>query len=296
MRPPGVYYGVSREEYDHDPGINQSVLKDFINASTPARFKEESARPKEVTPAMRLGSAVDCAASDYSEFKTKYVITPATYPCEPTKSDPRTEKPWTFQANYCKDWKSKMESGGKIVLTQDEANTIDGVLLSLSNHNDAFSLLKGCKKQVMVVANHPTYQCRMKCLIDLMPEEPEWLFDLKVTESADPITFTKKCAVFGYHIQAAYYMDVCRFAGLNTVNHFGFIAVDSTPPHGVMIHYLKLDDPETERGRLLYNKAIVDYGKCVADNEWPSYTKAWTHVTFDQWMLKDRFNERDVLQ
>jgi hypothetical protein len=55
---PGVYHNVAFEDYRRWPAVNQSTLKEMTKSPALARAAMDS--PRKATPAMLLGSAVDC--------------------------------------------------------------------------------------------------------------------------------------------------------------------------------------------------------------------------------------------
>jgi hypothetical protein len=55
---PGIYHNIPFEDYRRWPAVNQSTLKEMTRS--PAHARAAMDRPRKATPAMLLGSAVDC--------------------------------------------------------------------------------------------------------------------------------------------------------------------------------------------------------------------------------------------
>lgn len=294
LRPPGVYYGVSRAEYDADPGFNQSTLKDFHDAPTPRHFRYWRDHPEEPSPQaqsrMDIGNAVDAHILSPDEYKRRVKIKPEEYPA-PTKADPTATNKWSGNSKWCKQWLADNRKAGAIILDKEEIERVQQILIELQKNDDTRNLINVCKKQVMVIANHPRLGLRMKGLLDLAPAlstEPEWIFDNKTSELIDPVLFSKLAYDKGYHVQAVFYMDILQFLGHCSVNSFGFIVSESKPPHCVGIRYIHIDSEEAKAGRALYTSAMERLSVCMEKNEWPDYGGKWQEVKFQPWMFRDK--------
>ena len=279
LRPIGLHFNVDRKSYDEDPGLNQSKLKALLDAKSPAHFRYDQDHPDADKKHFRLGNAIDLLCNAPHKFGEQFVV-------------------WTGDRRAGNAWKEfEAANASKTILSQPELEQVRGMVDGLSRHEDASAIIQNSEKQVMIVANHPC-GVRMKGLLDFMPEihaESDCLYDLKSTaRGADEDTFFKQCFDIGYHIQAAYYLDACRAAGI-FVNRFAFIVIENFPPYECKIHYLKLHDDETELGRKQYQKAMLEYQACVTSGKWPGYSKSWSKITFTKWQLEGRKREFETL-
>jgi exodeoxyribonuclease VIII len=118
---PGVYPGMSFEEYTRIDAINFSVLSLFKDTAAHARFgllKEDVP-----TPAQALGHAVHAAILEPERFARDFAVAP--------KVDRRTtpgKKAWrNFEAANL----------GKELVTYDQMTTCRGLLRSVSQHASA---------------------------------------------------------------------------------------------------------------------------------------------------------------
>src|SRR5581483_11655525 len=76
--------------------------------------------PREETKATRIGSGVDALLLEGVEaFNNRVRVAPETYGSE--------GKPWNWNANECKAWRAKNESGDKLIITSDEATQIEEI-------------------------------------------------------------------------------------------------------------------------------------------------------------------------
>lgn len=284
---PGLHFNVPVALYRADPGYNQSALKAFGEARTPAHYRYEADHPTlQDKDFIRIGSYVDDFL--FGGDMEKYCIAPDTYPCEATKKDPRTAKPWTYQANYCTDWRDTKKAKGFTVLTTEELNRANGCITAVNWHEDWRATLKLCVFQVVVIAIHPTLGYRLKGAIDMYPKMfIDWIWDGKTGDDASVPGFTHKAEQLGYNIQSRFYMDLLRWCPEEIeVNNFGFFVVESEPPHGVNTHFTTYDSPECVRAAELISQWLPAYHKCVTEGKWPSYPAQWNKLMFKKWALE----------
>jgi hypothetical protein len=280
--PNGIHHDIPEDIYRADLGLNQSTLKAFGRANSPAHFRWYEQRPRKETPELRIGNFVDATL-----FAPKKLLSFAMWP------EHRKGKAWeTFeQANST-----------KTILNGPEYERARNILLAIEAHDDATKLIKACQYQVVVIGDHPALKFRMKGALDMLPDLSrcsallaDYVFDLKCTADASDEGFVKQCATFGYHIQAAYYMDLLILCG-RKVKTFGFIAAENDAPFGIKIHWFPIDSLEIRRARELYEKWMFEYMECVKKNVWPSYSSEWSRIRFKPWMLDEVETHADVLE
>lgn len=293
MRPPGIYFDIQRSEYDADPGLNQSLLKKFAKASTPFHFKHAVENPKPATDAMNKGNAVEALFESADQFHERFITEPATYPAPANhdsvkkglikEGDPLD---WHNGAKWCKAWAASAASSGKTIISRDDLNDVRGMVHAIECHSEAKALLEYSRRQVMIIANHPT-GFRMKALLDMLPDEgSKWIYDLKTSVSANPRLFWKIAWDKGYDIQAAFYVDACRLVGIPAEN-FGFLVVENTKPHCIDLHFMNVEQDEFTQARAAYVEAAEGLSRCLRDNQWPAYSPQWKRIKFKQWMMTE---------
>lgn len=282
--PVGIHYGVPVEQYRADKGYCQSDLKAFGKARSPFHFKYEREQPQEMTPALRIGSCVDSAIHDTAEeHMGKFVV-------------------WEGARRSGKDWADFSENhASQIILTRDEGDTVSDCIFSLTKHDDTQKILAACHKQVAVIANHAEHGWRLKGLLDLLPDRSRcsdmlagYAFDLKTAIDASPDGFSDACFKFGYATQAAFYMQLLEYSGVH-IETFGFIVVETVPPHQVAIHFIQRGSAEYIYGISQIENLLPRYHKCVSENSWPSYGNEWQAVRFKRYQLQTWGIEREVL-
>lgn len=279
----GMHIGCRVSTYQADTGINQSLLKSFGKANTPAHFHYEQSRPRKESPDLRIGSYVDAGIFFPEELAGQF----ATF---------------TGKIRKGADWEAfKKTHQGKTILNMDEWSRAGGCILALKEHDDAQKIFKASHHQVVIIAEHPVFGVRMKGLIDCLPDQTRChhllarcIFDVKKSWSAKPEDFDDTCSSFGYHIQAAYYLDLASFVGLDA-DTFGFIVVEDEKPHKIKIHYIRKGSAVYNWGKSEYERLMVSYLECVRTDTWPDYGSDWAEVLYKPWQLRKEI-ERERLE
>lgn len=114
-------------------------------------------------------------------------------------------------------------------------------------------------------------RARFDWLKDKVDGKRRIIGDLKTARSAEPFTFGRSAADFGYAISAANYVDGAIACGLDDDPLFIFAAVEKTPPYVVSTFYATED--VIELGRSLMRSALRTYAECVKSDKWPGYAE-----------------------
>ena len=268
MLSPGIHRDVSRADYDADPGLNQSLVKKFAEARTPAHFKYDQEHAEQPdTDSIRIGNAVDWTIFEPTSLPRRLIVWPGE--------------------RRGKDWAAfKEEHKAKVILSQAESLRAIGAVDALLHNTDSSRWISSSEHQVMIIAEHPDFKIRMKGLLDMLPPKAYgWVGDLKTTMDASAEGFALQSFKMGYHVQAAYYLDLLKFAG-EPAEYFGFICVENEPYHGVAIHGIHHLSAEAQLGRQTYESAIVALSRHRTENVWPAYPNDWSKITYKPWQLK----------
>jgi hypothetical protein len=114
---------------------------------------------------------------------------------------------------------------------------------------------------------------------------PSWTS--RPAKTPSPAPFARACATFGYHTQAAHYLNG-TFA-----ERFIFIAVEKTYPYAVGVY--ELDAAAMAAGAEQCRIGLQTISDCRAINEWPGYTTTCDTISMPNWALKtpDSFTLQD---
>jgi len=260
----GLFLDLPDTEYFANPAINCSGLK-IIAQKTPLHFKSKQEEPREETPALIIGSAVHCLTLEPDLFSVRYVIAP--------KIDKRTKAG--------KEQWADLEATGRIVLSEDDADKIMRIADAVRTHKTASKLITGGFAEVSVFTKIDGTPAKCKC--DYLRENVA-IIDLKTTEDASKAGFMRSVIKYGYHQQAAWYLD-CLEAYGKPVDAFVFIAVEKTAPFAVGIY--ELDADTVQLGRELNERALRVYQDCLQTNVWQGYSEQIELLNAPAWAYKE---------
>ena len=260
----GIYKNLPAEQYFAEDRINNSGLK--LIARTPAHFKyyKEHLNEKPPTPQMMLGTAVHCAVLEPATFKERYTVAPAC--------DKRTKEGKAIWAD--------LEASKKLILSASDYELVEGMSQSVLNHETASKLLEKGDPEVTVLTDIEGIPAKARL---------DWyrngiILDLKTTQAADPDSFSRSCASFGYSLQAAFYLDCCKAANLEA-HTILFLVVESSAPFLCTVY--EFDDVSIEYGRDHYRSALNKYRECIALNDWPGFPQGIETISLPAWTLKN---------
>lgn len=254
---PGIYTHLTGDEYHAAPGISNSGLN-IIAERTPAHYKASREEPDNETPAKAAGRRLHYALLEPHEFERIYVPT--------EKFDLRT--------NVGKAAKAAWDEAnvGKLPINPDERDQVLRIRDKLYADPDAWGLLLGGHKERSVFATDPENCVLTKCRpdSDKTITGVRALVDLKSTMDASAEDFMWAAYRYGYHRQAAFYLDVCAWEGGEPPpEKFFFIAFEKEPPYGHMIY--EASPRFLSRGRESYRMALNTYAECMVTDTWPCY-------------------------
>jgi exodeoxyribonuclease VIII len=259
-----ILHNLTNAEYHAHAAISKSGL-DRMDQS-PAHYTSWLSEPKKETPALVFGGAAHCIILEPEEFLSRYISAPDGI-------DRRT-----------KDGKAawaEIEATGKTILSADDWKKLFDISCSISAHPVANELLSDGIAESSVFAE--LLGVPVKC-------RPDWLHDnsvivdLKTTENAGPNAFSKSVANYRYHVQAAFYSDICQEIGLD-IKAFVFIAVEKNPPYAVSVYELDFDSIEV--GRTLYQRNLETYRRCLEADHWPAYSQSIETLSLPRWAMID---------
>jgi len=238
---------ITNEEYHADPAVSASHLKAVMQSPYHywSRYVDPNRKPVEPTAAMKLGSLAHCAILEPEELLNRYGV------CAP-----RNTKAGKEQAE-------RMAAQNMEAVTASDMALAMGMSAAVQAHPAAYALLKEGKAEQSFWWDDLATGMRCKC-------RPDWyqgstIVDIKTTTDASPQAFARSVATFGYHIQAAHYLE-----GLSDrCQRFVFVAVEKTYPHAVAVY--ELDGEALALGRTMRDNGMDVIAGCHAANVWPGY-------------------------
>lgn len=258
--------------------MSRSQLVEF--SKNPEKWLAGASVEDDSTKQMDFGSALDCLLTIPDSFEESFAICPLVYPCEPTKKDPRTEKPWNKNSNYCDEWELAQIDSGKTILSAKMLSEVKTAFAAIQSKHAIRTLFECSEKQVLMTANWKDddtgISVPFSALVDLLPHvsSPTWgksLADLKTARNGNPAQWARVVDDSGYDVQGSLYLDIYVAATGEDRTDFVHIVQENTFPFHVVTPPPLLSSEFLDWGRAKYKSALTLYCRCLATGAWPSY-------------------------
>ena len=256
--------------YHSIPALSNSSLS--VLKRSPAEFyarfvADPPTMTSEETDAMRLGSAVHMLALEPERFDKRYTILQG--PINPT-----TKKPYGRDTNKFKDWFLSLDiEPDRDVLLEDEFSESLSIARAFQGHPEILRIMaadaekiyeRGFELSYLVEGQEPI---RLKCKPDCVIPSEGLIIDLKTTSDPHPDSWKWSAEDFGYHRQAAIYLEAMRSL-YGRQFQFLFGVVRSKPPYEVGVY--ELDQGSLNRGWEEVTGLIDEYQQRKATGDWLS--------------------------
>ncbi len=269
---PGIYEKFDENEYHRDPALSASGAKRLLPPNCPALFKHDrdnGGRPNK--RAFDVGHAAHAAVLGVG---LELVVVDADN--------------WMTKA--AKAERDEAYAEGKCPILAKEKAAVDAMALEIRRHPIASKLLDPDhgKPEVSVFWHDGQRGIDRRARFDWLPNSDGGRLivpDYKTTASAEPRAFNRSIFNFGYDLQAVFYMDAIRAAGIADDVEFRFIAQETTAPYLITIH--ELDEIGLRLGRERVDRACAVFAECTATGIWPGYSDDIELVTPPLWLTDE---------
>lgn len=274
MIPEGIHPDIPNDKYHADRQfLTSSKLQSF--SKSPAQYSHQLEHPEPDTEATNCGTAfhlvMEFGASEYTGAYGRLLEGHGA-------------------TKVVKESKAAIIAEGKIPLKPDVYDGIIKMRQSVEQHPAASQLLNAPGRAETTIATKDFETgVPIKCRPDLLTDSGI-IVDWKSTIDASPTGFAKSVANFGYHRQAAFYLDCCKYAGVD-VNRFLFVAVEKSAPYLVAVY--ELDEASIQLGRELNQRDLSQFAICQARNEWPGYSDNIEALHLPNWVFNQAKRGQD---
>lgn len=256
----------SIEEHHAHMAVGSSSLRTLIEHS-PAHYLHNRLHPSESTPAQALGSAIHAALLEPNKFIESAI-------CEPDfsgKGSVAARAEW------------HLENHGKLILKGEQYDQIKGILKAVSVHAIAHKFITAGAAEESLFWRDPNSQVICKARPDFI-REGHILVDIKTTEDTSYKAFQKSIVKYGYHVQAALYLDGASEVLGQKFDEFIIVAIEKKAPYA--INCFMLDDSAIMEGRALYFHALSILAECFKTKKFPAYAEAIKSIMIPTWSYR----------
>lgn len=319
---PGIYTGITQEEYRWGVGVPNSSLGLLMKsgrslwwethkkqleleaAGTMDDEKEEDedelGTPEEKrSAALTFGAAMHKIVLEPETWEDEFVVVPPSAPRKPTEKQRNAAKPSAATIDAIAYWDDfTAKAAGKQLVTYKEFQRMMAMLDALKGH---WFEIDGYKIPTIKLFQNGTAEASMYWVDEntgvLCKGRPDYisdgfLADYKTTADGSLYGFQKSMADFGYYRQSPFYLDGARLASGGDINHnrFVFVVQEKKEPYEVFVYAIGPGSMEIGRQdyhilleRFKENTAM--YGPLTGSNPWPMASHVITDVELPQWAM-----------
>lgn len=278
---PGIYRGVPAREYHAWDGASNSRLS-AMHGRSPAHLRHEMDNPRESTEAMILGDAIHLAILQPELWPGIYTVggqcaatTKSTgHRCRNAGVVRRGDE-WFCGVKGHDPRPGEADPAGFTILSDEHWRTCLRLRDAVQAHADVAALLhRATDREVSIVWDDPETGVRCKARLDAVAWDVGMVGDLKSTTDASPAAFSRSVWNFGYHRQAAHYLNGCAvLAGMGLIERapdsWVFLPAEKSEPFPVAFY--PLEDDAIEAGRHQLRRLLARYAECLSSDCWEGY-------------------------
>jgi len=264
---PGLVDGMPDDVYHGDPvpsgSLSASGAKKLLPPSCPAKFRYEQDNPPEPKKTFEFGHAAH------------RLVLGRGVPIKVIPDDVADSRGgWTTTA--AKALVAEARENGQTPLKPEEWDTVQAMAAAIKAHPVAsrlFDPARGKAEQSAFWVDEASGIWR-RARFDFLPHVVEGrrliIPDYKTAVSAERDKFARAASDYGYHQQAAWYLDAIKALKGEEDAVFVFVVQEKTAPY--LVNVIQLDHNAIAIGDLLNRRAINTYARCVAEDHWPGYS------------------------
>ena len=254
---PGIYYGISNENYHAGPGVSKSQLDDI--ADTPALYLWRKNAPVDTTKTktLDLGTAFHCRVLEPEEFSNRFIVAPEFN--RRTNAGKEEEKAFLME----------FASTGKTVITAEEGRKIELMYQSVMALPLGQWLVESAgHAESSIYWEDPETGILCRCRPDKIIPEFHWIMDVKTT--ADIQRFKTAYYDYRYHVQDAFYSDGYE-AQFGVQPTFVFLVASTTIECGrYPVEIFMMGEEAKLAGQQEYHRNLRTLADCLNTDEWPA--------------------------
>ncbi|HDH7425082.1 TPA: exodeoxyribonuclease VIII [Escherichia coli] len=254
---PGIYYGISNENYHAGPGVSKSQLDDI--ADTPALYLWRKNAPVDTTKTktLDLGTAFHCRVLEPEEFSNRFIVAPEFN--RRTNAGKEEEKAFLMEC----------ANTGKTVITAEEGRKIELMYQSVMALPLGQWLVESAgHAESSIYWEDPETGILCRCRPDKIIPEFHWIMDVKTT--ADIQRFKTAYYDYRYHVQDAFYSDGYE-AQFGVQPTFVFLVASTTIECGrYPVEIFMMGEEAKLAGHLEYHRNLRTLADCLNTDEWPA--------------------------
>jgi hypothetical protein len=273
---PGVYEGISNDDYHEGDGISSSQAK-VMALKTPAHYHYEyvdQEREREVRDkwgALAVGSLFHSLLLEPEKSLDEFLFV--------DKIERRSK---IGKENFAVALEEATNTKRNII-TNEEHENVKKMVEAARDQPLFRSLFSGGVAEVSCYWIDEDTGILCKCRPDYLHPD-NIIVDLKSCQDASTEGAGKSSYNFGYYISAAFYLDGVAAATGRPTESFIFAFMEKAAPYCCAPYVITPED--IALGRMLYKLALAKIKMCTESDRWPGYTTSVTELEIPAWARK----------
>lgn len=255
--------GMPYEHYALAPGINQTGLTQMLHSGAKYKWhldQRQAESPDEIeeTEALVVGKITHLCILEPDVYQAKVVVRPDFRPLAKLTAKAQREV-----------WEAELAADA-VVVTPRQNEMAQRMRDAVWRNADARALLAKGKREASLWWRDGDYGQLCKARLDFVSSATSGgiCMDLKTTDDASRLKFTRSVLAYRYDLQACHYMRGGQFSGQYSGRDFYFLAVEKKPPYSAVLY--SLSDYMQSYGFKWWEEAMRLYCAAQKTNRWES--------------------------
>lgn len=253
-----IQFDLDFDRYKALGGVNHHTLETF--RKSPKRAKYEKENPAPPTPAMLEGEYLHAFMLEFEKARKEWGILSSAF---------------DYRTKAGKDHKAEMIAryGERRVISEELWDRAVSIRLALINTPAGIVATESRDRRTEATCHwwdarvQITRKARQDCLLFEGEKECQ-PYDLKFVQDASLESFQRYCQRFGWHRQAAYYMEALHAVGIHAYE-FRFVLIEKAAPYCIAEYIL---GPVTIQAAARENLTTLKaYAKSLRSDRWPDF-------------------------
>lgn len=272
----GAYQHVENQAYHSMSEYTSRSDLELIQRS-PKHYRYAKENPQPRSEAMKIGEWVHTLVLEPENFKTEF------YNEQEIIDEVMIRRPEVKTVRGTKDYKERVQeltSNGHTILKEDDMIMLQNIQAAVTENPLFQAIMQEGVPELSCFAPIMGHNCRARP--DFTSFKRNFIIDLKTTQNAHNVKFIDTIYNYGYHRQAAFYMDVVSAATGVPIQGYGIVAVEKEPPYGVCCYTMSSDFIGI--GRAEYKENLEKLIEATKTNQWPGYPHEFIEAHPKPWM------------
>lgn len=244
---PGLHKGINPEQYHQDPAVSCTGIKRLLNS--PLDYwafspHNPERRDGKSSSALAAGSAFHCLLLEPDAFPSRFQV----------KEGVQTSRVPGF-------------------VGEGDFKEMEAAIAAIRAMPRVSRLFTEGEAEVTMVWDDPFTGVRCRCRHDYFRQAHNMTVDYKTTTEVSEREIDRQLVRYGYHVQAAFYLDGMKALGLGDHQDFVFVFQQRDYPHKV--YATTLCDETIGIGREAYQHALSIYKRTRDEvgfeKPWPAF-------------------------